>query len=180
MSDELWRCLDWRFTARIAGKRGGSGRRDWRPGPAHFKLGCGGWMWLRWNGGQLVAGSGRRTIGDGRGGCRRSKALYHIVIQGLFLLQQMEFIDAQIDTTLTGGTKYWIPQCDDAIRPHIGQRFKGLSEANDFYRIYASTVGFDVRQSTLVKSRDNTTVLWKYLVCSREGYRITQTQANWC
>ncbi|GER49768.1 FAR1-related protein [Striga asiatica] len=70
-----------------------------------------------------------------------------------------------------GGTKYWIPHCDDAIRPHIGQRFKGLNEAVDFYMTYASTVGFDVRNSTLVKAIDNTTVLWKYLVCSREGFK---------
>ncbi|CAA0822414.1 Putative phospholipid-transporting ATPase 4, partial [Striga hermonthica] len=69
-----------------------------------------------------------------------------------------------------GGTKYWIPQCEDSIRPHKGQVFRTLGEAADFYRAYASVVGFDIRQSTLVKAKDNT-VLWRYLVCSREGYK---------
>ncbi|GER29065.1 FAR1-related protein [Striga asiatica] len=69
-----------------------------------------------------------------------------------------------------GGTKYWIPECDDTLKPHNGQRFRSLNEAVEFYQLYASTVGFDARHSTLVKSRDNT-VLWKYLVCSREGYK---------
>ncbi|GER26549.1 FAR1-related protein [Striga asiatica] len=69
-----------------------------------------------------------------------------------------------------GGTKYWIPQCDDAIVPRKGQKFDGLNEAVTFYRAYASTVGFDVRQSTLLKAKDKT-VVWKYLVCSRQGYK---------
>ncbi|GER39824.1 FAR1-related protein [Striga asiatica] len=67
-----------------------------------------------------------------------------------------------------GGTKYWIPQCEDSIRPRKGQVFRTLTEAVDFYRTYASAVGFDVRQSTLVKAMDKT-ILWRYLVCSREG-----------
>ncbi|GER50739.1 FAR1-related protein, partial [Striga asiatica] len=70
-----------------------------------------------------------------------------------------------------GGTKYWIPQCEDALKPHNGQRFRALSEAVEFYQLYASTVGFDVRHSTLVKAQRDKTILWKYLVCSREGYK---------
>ncbi|GER33539.1 FAR1-related protein [Striga asiatica] len=69
-----------------------------------------------------------------------------------------------------GGTKYWIPQCEDALRPFKGQIFHGLHEAVIFYNVYASTVGFDVRHSTLIKAIDKT-VVWKYLVCSREGHK---------
>ncbi|GER52124.1 FAR1-related protein [Striga asiatica] len=69
-----------------------------------------------------------------------------------------------------GGTKHWIPQCDESIKPYQGQRFRELHEAVNFYKTYALNVGFDVRHSTLAKSRDHT-VIWKYLVCSREGYK---------
>ncbi|GER43969.1 FAR1-related sequence 7 [Striga asiatica] len=69
-----------------------------------------------------------------------------------------------------GGTKYWIPDCDNTIKPYHGQRFRELHEAVSFYKNYARTVGFNVRNNTLVKARDKT-VLWKYVVCSREGYK---------
>ncbi|CAA0842981.1 Unknown protein, partial [Striga hermonthica] len=48
--------------------------------------------------------------------------------------------------------------------------FRELHEAVNCYNAYALTVGFDVRHSTLVKARDKT-VIWKYLVCSREGHK---------
>ncbi|CAA0827409.1 Unknown protein [Striga hermonthica] len=67
-----------------------------------------------------------------------------------------------------GDTKYWIPQCDDALRPFKGQIFQRLDEAVVFYTTYASRVGFDLGHSKLVKAV-NKTVVWKYLVCSREG-----------
>ncbi|GER31943.1 FAR1-related protein [Striga asiatica] len=71
-----------------------------------------------------------------------------------------------------GGTKHWIPQCDESIKPYQGQRFRNLHKAVNFYKTYALSVGFDVRHSTLVKAHDKTkTVIWKYLVCSREGYK---------
>ncbi|CAA0828624.1 Protein FAR1-RELATED SEQUENCE 1 [Striga hermonthica] len=69
-----------------------------------------------------------------------------------------------------GGTKYWIPECDESDKPYNGQRFRELHEAIDFHKRYALIVGFDVRHSTLIKSRDKT-ILWKYMVCSREGYK---------
>ncbi|GER38557.1 FAR1-related protein [Striga asiatica] len=70
-----------------------------------------------------------------------------------------------------GGTRYWIPQCDDPLKPYKGQKFRTLDDAIIFYKTYAYAVGFDVRQSTLIKARDNKTILWKYMVCSREGYK---------
>ncbi|GER36027.1 FAR1-related protein [Striga asiatica] len=69
-----------------------------------------------------------------------------------------------------GGTKHWIPQCHESIKPYQGQIFRELHEAVNFYKTYALTVGFDVRHSTLAKARDKT-VIWKYIVCSREGYK---------
>ncbi|GER43344.1 FAR1-related protein [Striga asiatica] len=69
-----------------------------------------------------------------------------------------------------GGTKHWIPLCGESIKLYQGQRFRELHEAVNFYMTYALTVGFDVRHSILVKARDKM-VIWKYLVCSREGYK---------
>ncbi|GER29184.1 FAR1-related protein, partial [Striga asiatica] len=69
-----------------------------------------------------------------------------------------------------GGTKYWIPDCDESLKPRKGQKFQSIDAAIDFYKEYACFVGFDVRHSTLIKAKDKTTI-WRYLVCSREGYK---------
>ncbi|GER30587.1 6-phosphofructokinase [Striga asiatica] len=72
-----------------------------------------------------------------------------------------------------GGTKYWIPQCEDALRPFKGQIFHGLGEAVIFYNTYASTVGFDVRHNTFIKAIDKTYV-------RERATSIMQTQSKQC
>ncbi|GER38393.1 FAR1-related protein, partial [Striga asiatica] len=72
-----------------------------------------------------------------------------------------------------GGTKYWIPQCEDALRPFKGKIFHGLNEAVVLYNTYASTVGFDVRHSTLIKAIDKTYV-------RERATSIMQTQSKQC
>ncbi|GER36228.1 FAR1-related protein [Striga asiatica] len=69
-----------------------------------------------------------------------------------------------------GGTKYWIPDCDKSLKPRKGQKFQSIDAVIDFYKEYACVVRFDVRHSTLIKAKDKTTI-WRYLVCSREGYK---------
>ncbi|GER51609.1 FAR1-related protein [Striga asiatica] len=92
------------------------------------------------------------------------------------------YIGRQQMSVTPGGTRYWVPQCDDPLKPYKGQKFRKLDDAITFYKTYAYAVGFDVRQSTLIKARDNKTILWKYMVCSREGYkhnaRVVQSVAT--
>ncbi|TVT97788.1 hypothetical protein EJB05_56947, partial [Eragrostis curvula] len=38
-----------------------------------------------------------------------------------------------------------IPECDEDMKPAIGMQFKTLDDAEVFYRLYATKVGFDVR-----------------------------------
>ncbi|XP_031127672.1 protein FAR1-RELATED SEQUENCE 5-like [Ipomoea triloba] len=69
-----------------------------------------------------------------------------------------------------GMTKYWRPICGNSLKPHVGQQFDSLDSAFGFYKQYASSVGFDCRQSTTRKGRDGVIVL-KHVVCSREGFK---------
>ncbi|XP_031106331.1 protein FAR1-RELATED SEQUENCE 5-like [Ipomoea triloba] len=69
-------------------------------------------------------------------------------------------------------TKYWMPICDKASKPFVGQRFSKLAYGVDFYIRYVSTVGFDVRRNTKSKDREGK-ILRKYLVCSRQGFKQT-------
>nr|GLL26028.1 protein FAR1-RELATED SEQUENCE 5-like [Ipomoea trifida] len=49
------------------------------------------------------------------------------------------------DEVCEGGNDEWISECDESIRPYIGQRFSTVEECVQFYKSYATMVGFDVR-----------------------------------
>nr|GMD40968.1 protein FAR1-RELATED SEQUENCE 5-like [Ipomoea batatas] len=70
-----------------------------------------------------------------------------------------------------------IPDCDESIKHHLGQRFKTLDEGVRYYKEYAAFVGFDVRASTVKKNRYGGVEV-KYLLCSREGYTVTKAQRS--
>ncbi|XP_031131890.1 protein FAR1-RELATED SEQUENCE 5-like [Ipomoea triloba] len=70
-----------------------------------------------------------------------------------------------------------IPDCDESIKPLLGQRFSTLDEGVGYYKEYAAFVGFDVRSSTVKKNRHGDVEL-KYLLCSREGYTVTKEQRS--
>nr|GMC95619.1 protein FAR1-RELATED SEQUENCE 5-like [Ipomoea batatas] len=46
-----------------------------------------------------------------------------------------------------------IPECDTSCKLSVGQKFDTLENGIQFYKRYAMVVGFDVRQSTVKKSR---------------------------
>ncbi|XP_031108444.1 protein FAR1-RELATED SEQUENCE 5-like [Ipomoea triloba] len=69
-----------------------------------------------------------------------------------------------------GMTEYWIPNCEDGSKPKIGMTFNTLEAAISFYKNYAAKVGFDIRYSSIMKSKDGV-ILTKYILCSREGYK---------
>ncbi|XP_019172923.1 PREDICTED: protein FAR1-RELATED SEQUENCE 5-like [Ipomoea nil] len=69
-----------------------------------------------------------------------------------------------------GKTNYWVPVCDNAIKPFVGQWFSKLDDGVEFYIRYARTVGFNVRRGSDSKNSCGE-VLRKYLLCSREGFK---------
>ncbi|CAK8532880.1 unnamed protein product [Lathyrus sativus] len=68
----------------------------------------------------------------------------------------------------------WVPNCDDALKPKIGQVFDTLEEGGEFYKKYAHHVGFSVRSSSETKDK-NGVKRWKYFVCSKQGYLPMKT-----
>ncbi|XP_031099796.1 protein FAR1-RELATED SEQUENCE 5-like [Ipomoea triloba] len=86
--------------------------------------------------------------------------------------------DSACDMEISAGmTKYWRPNCDESLKPHVGQQFVSLDSAFGFYKQYASSVGFDCRQSTTRKGRDGVVVL-KQVVCSREGFKQSSSSTS--
>nr|GMD32816.1 protein FAR1-RELATED SEQUENCE 5-like [Ipomoea batatas] len=68
-----------------------------------------------------------------------------------------------------------IPDCDESIKPFLGQRFSTLDEGARYYKEYVAFVGFDVRSSTIKRNRYGDVEV-KYMLCSREGYTVTKEQ----
>lgn len=68
------------------------------------------------------------------------------------------------------GSEYMIPECDTSCKLSVGQKFDTLEDGIQFYKRYAMVVGFDVRQSTVKKSRTGEVDV-RYLVCSRQGFK---------
>lgn len=66
-------------------------------------------------------------------------------------------------------THYWVPNCDDSYKPHVGQCFSSFETAFHFYEEYGRRCGFDVRRSTRKKSNKGD-VLLRYYICHREGF----------
>ncbi|KAK1591500.1 hypothetical protein Q3G72_008684 [Acer saccharum] len=58
----------------------------------------------------------------------------------------------------------------------MGQQFLSLDEAREFYNAYAKEAGFSVRINSSKRSRDNSEILRKEYVCSKEG--TTSTRVN--
>lgn len=48
-------------------------------------------------------------------------------------------------------TVYFIPVCDAAHKPRVGQRFPSFEAAERFYEEYAGRVGFDTKHCTSKK-----------------------------
>lgn len=75
-----------------------------------------------------------------------------------------------------GQTEYYVPECPESIKPFVNQVFQTFELALHFYGQYADVCGFDARKSTLTRAADGST-LWRYIVCSREGFKnVTKTK----
>lgn len=61
-----------------------------------------------------------------------------------------------------------MPQCDEKLKPRVGQSFTCLEDGIQFYKRYALASGFDMRLGAATKAEDGT-IVWKYILCNREG-----------
>ena len=52
-----------------------------------------------------------------------------------------------------------------------------MEECEKFYKSYAHHVGFSVRKSSFKKSKEGVQKYW-YFVCSKQGFKRTQTNVN--
>ena len=66
-------------------------------------------------------------------------------------------------------TLYYVPTCEESVKPRVGQVFGSKDEAELLYSAYAKICGFIVRSATETKSKDGSTI-WKYYLCGREGF----------
>ncbi|KAH6830663.1 hypothetical protein C2S53_018668, partial [Perilla frutescens var. hirtella] len=83
----------------------------------------------------------------------------------------LDSVDDCSDTSIVispGLTQYYVPRCDSSMKPVVGMMFKNMLDGIQFYRVYAARCGFDIRFSTIRKSKDGT-ITWKYILCNRTG-----------
>lgn len=80
----------------------------------------------------------------------------------------MDFEDTQFETSKMD-IDYYVPECDESLKPIVGMKFISQEDGIKFYKEYASASGFDVRLGTTKKSSDSKCVIWKYVLCNREG-----------
>nr|GLL39959.1 protein FAR1-RELATED SEQUENCE 5-like [Ipomoea trifida] len=52
------------------------------------------------------------------------------------------------------GTNHWLPTIKDEHTRYVGQRFETVDQRIEFYRTYATTIGLDVRNNTMRKTRE--------------------------
>lgn len=65
----------------------------------------------------------------------------------------------------------YVPECDADKTPKLEQRFSTLSEAETFYRNYASVCGFSVRLGTTKRGRNTDVFQMRRMLCTKEGKR---------
>ncbi|KAL2904197.1 Protein FAR1-RELATED SEQUENCE 5 [Bienertia sinuspersici] len=52
-------------------------------------------------------------------------------------------------------------------------KFDSLEDGVTFYRNYAKICGFTIRMSSVKKSKSDGAIMFKYCVCSKEGFKET-------
>ena len=73
--------------------------------------------------------------------------------------------------------KEWLPFCEEELKPTQGLRFANLEDCEKFCKSYAHHVGFSVRKSSFKKNKEGVQK-YRYYVCSKQGFKQTQTNVN--
>ncbi|CAI9118639.1 OLC1v1020235C1 [Oldenlandia corymbosa var. corymbosa] len=57
------------------------------------------------------------------------------------------------------------------VEPHVGMEFDSAEDAQEFYNLYATQMGFRIRIGQLYRSRVDGSVISRRFVCSKEGFQ---------
>lgn len=60
---------------------------------------------------------------------------------------------------------------ESKLEPHVGLEFDSAEDAQEFYNLYATQVGFKIRIGQLYRSRVDGSVISRRFVCSKEGFQ---------
>ncbi|KAL8141705.1 hypothetical protein V2J09_014737 [Rumex salicifolius] len=77
--------------------------------------------------------------------------------------------DISVSGLSQGGSIYFIPTCDDALKPVVSIKFRTLDQAIEFYKVYALECGFGVRRGG--DRKEGNVIVLKYLHSSKQGYK---------
>jgi zinc finger SWIM domain-containing protein 3 len=66
---------------------------------------------------------------------------------------------------------------ETVVTPQVGMAFQSENDAYDMYNTYIGKVGFSIRKST-TKYKSNKSLFKKYIVCSSQGYRQTESSKD--
>ncbi|KAL8142990.1 hypothetical protein V2J09_016022, partial [Rumex salicifolius] len=75
-----------------------------------------------------------------------------------------------------GGSIYYLPTCDNNMKPSLGMVFRTMDGGVNFYMVYADAYGFVVRFGSLHKEAE--VPVLRSLLCYRKGYKIGQTKTK--
>ncbi|XP_019264527.1 PREDICTED: protein FAR1-RELATED SEQUENCE 7-like [Nicotiana attenuata] len=62
---------------------------------------------------------------------------------------------------------------ESKLEPNVGLEFDSAEEAQEFYNLYATKLGFRIRIGQLYRSRVDGSVISRRFVCSKEGFQTT-------
>ncbi|XP_010452983.1 PREDICTED: protein FAR1-RELATED SEQUENCE 12-like [Camelina sativa] len=71
----------------------------------------------------------------------------------------------------SNGTKTVTYEASPIVEPFIGMEFESEEAAKSFYDNYATVMGFVMRVDAFRRSMRDGTVVWRRLVCNKEGFR---------
>ncbi|XP_038694155.1 protein FAR1-RELATED SEQUENCE 7-like isoform X2 [Tripterygium wilfordii] len=64
------------------------------------------------------------------------------------------------------------------MEPYVGMEFESEEAAKVFYDVYATRVGFIMRVDAFRRSMRDRNVVWRRLVCNKEGFRKLQPKRS--
>ncbi|KAK9164836.1 hypothetical protein Scep_000027 [Stephania cephalantha] len=69
-----------------------------------------------------------------------------------------------------GGGGVGVSDPDPSLEPYEGMEFDSEEAARIFYNSYARRLGFSIRSSTYHRSRRDSSIICRHIVCSRQGF----------
>lgn len=91
-----------------------------------------------------------------------------VVVEGNSLSEEE---DVEMMENSTDGKKRVIDQASLMVEPFLGMEFESEEAAKSFYDNYATGMGFVMRVDVFRRSMRDGTVVWRRLVCNKEGFR---------